>query len=373
MPSCPVGMATGAQVSTTIPGCSVRFDVGGTPRVLRVLTQTVDSAGLLRLSGHGIDGGLSGAQRLAATLYRGGVPVLGACGEKDCQASNMGAETLGCYSRPDAGGSGISGGSEATQEATAFSDASRFGCVLDQLAGGLTGGFFNLSLTAIADTRHRGDAYLGFLATKLIDVANCELFDAEIPPRITAVTPQVGSLAGGTDLTIAGTGFGSDASALSIDVAGLPCDVTQIQTAGVICRVGYHPPAATPMRPTPTSTLGNDLGSFAGERGVRWQWLGANSTRERSTLLPSFLAPVNCVLGCGSGWQELGPNGTVQLIEVSEQASSRPSHAHGFSPAFERLWLTTSYRNAASSTLSVGRAGSRRRSTPPTSSCSPPT
>jgi hypothetical protein len=365
VPTCPVGM-TGAQVSTTIPGCSVRFDVGGTPRVLRVLTQTIDSAGLLRLSGNGIDGGLSGAQRLAATLYRGGVPVLGACGEKDCQASNMGAETLGCYSRPDAGGSGISGGSEATQEATAFSDASRFGCVLDQLAGGLTGGFFNLSLTAIADTRHRGDAYLGFLATKLIDVTNCEPFDAEIPPRITAVTPRIGSLAGGTDLTIAGTGFGSDASALSIDVAGLPCDVTQIQTTGVICRVGYHPPAATPMRPTPTSTLGNDLGSFAGERGVRWQWLGANSTRERSTLLPSFLAPLNCVLGCGSGWQELGPNGTLQLIEVSEQASSQPSHAHGFFSAQPAIG------NAASSTLSVGRAGLRRRSTPLTSSCSPP-
>ena len=151
--------------------CAVRFDVGGTPRVLRVLTQTVESAGTLRLSGEGIDGGLRGAQRLAATLYRGAVPVLGACGEKDCQASNMGAETLGCSSRPDAGGSGISGGSEENQRATAFSDATRFGCVLEELTGGLTGGFFNLSLTAIADSHHRGDAYLGFLQTKLIDVA----------------------------------------------------------------------------------------------------------------------------------------------------------------------------------------------------------
>ena len=151
--------------------CAVRFDVGGTPRVLRVLTQTLESAGTLRLSGEGIDGGLRGAQRLAATLYRGGVPVLGACGEKDCQASNMGAETLGCYSRPDAGGSGVSGGSEANQRATAFADATRFGCVLEELTGGLTGGHFNLSLTAIADTHHRGDAYLGFLSTKLLDVA----------------------------------------------------------------------------------------------------------------------------------------------------------------------------------------------------------
>ena len=83
---------------TTGADCAVRFDIGGTPRVLRVLTQTVEAGGTLRLSGEGIDGGLSGAQRLAAALYRGATPVLGACGEKDCQASNMGAETLGCAS-----------------------------------------------------------------------------------------------------------------------------------------------------------------------------------------------------------------------------------------------------------------------------------
>jgi hypothetical protein len=151
--------------------CQVRFDIGGSPRVLRVLTQTVESAGTLRLSGKGIDGGLRGAQRLAATLFRGAVPVLGACGEKDCQASNMGAETLGCYSRPDAGGDGVSGGAQDTLLATSFSDTTRFGCVLDRLAGGLPGGFFNISLSTIADEQHRGNAYLGFLATKLVDVS----------------------------------------------------------------------------------------------------------------------------------------------------------------------------------------------------------
>ena len=67
--------------------CAVRFDIGGTPRVLRVLTQTLESGGMLRLLGEGVDGGLDGAQRLAAMVYRGAVPVLGACGEKDCQAS----------------------------------------------------------------------------------------------------------------------------------------------------------------------------------------------------------------------------------------------------------------------------------------------
>ena len=55
--------------------CAVRFDIGGTPRVLRVLTQVMESGGTLRLSGNGIDGGLRGAQRLASTLYRGAVPA----------------------------------------------------------------------------------------------------------------------------------------------------------------------------------------------------------------------------------------------------------------------------------------------------------
>ena len=143
-------------------GCFARFDVGATPRVLRVFTPTVESAGALRLGGEGIDGGLRGAPALAATLYRGATPVLGVCGEKDCQASNMGAETLGCYSRPGAGGDGVSGKTQATQLAVAYSDATHFGCALDALAGGLTGGFFNVSLHGLTDPQHRGDAYVGF-------------------------------------------------------------------------------------------------------------------------------------------------------------------------------------------------------------------
>ena len=127
-------------------GCFARFDVGGTPRVRRVLTPTIESGDTLRLSGQGIDGGLSGATRLQASLYRGETPVLGSCGEKDCQASSMGAEALGCYSRPDAGGDGVSGASQASQLATAYSDPTRFGCVLDAVGGGMAGGLFNVSL-----------------------------------------------------------------------------------------------------------------------------------------------------------------------------------------------------------------------------------
>ena len=292
-------------------GCVVRFDVGGTARVLRVLTRTVESGGLLRLSGEGIDGGLTGAPRFAGALFRGATPVLGACGEKDCQASNVGAETLSCYSRPDAGGDGVGGSTQASQLAVAHSNLTRFGCTLDALAGGTAGGHFNLSLHAISDDQHRGDAFLGFLATRMLDVASGTPFDAELPPRITSVKPRVGSLAGGTELTITGSGFGANPAALSIEVGHLACTVTQLTTTGAICRLASHPAATAPVRPTPTATIGS-LGSFPGERGVRWQWGGGTPG---SLLLPSFSAPMGCADGCSSGWKEQNGHGTPQVLE----------------------------------------------------------
>ena len=95
----------------------------------------------------------------------------------------MGAEALGCHSRPDAGGDGVAGESQDSQLATVFSDGARFGCVLDRLSGGMAGGYFNVSLTAIIDEAHRGDAYLGFLGTRMIDVATGR--PCLLQPRLT--------------------------------------------------------------------------------------------------------------------------------------------------------------------------------------------
>ena len=80
---CVCGLA--AHPSCTPPLQRRRFDVGGTPRIYRVLTREIEPGGFVRVVGDGIDGGLVGDQKVAAILYRGDKPVLGACGEKDCQ------------------------------------------------------------------------------------------------------------------------------------------------------------------------------------------------------------------------------------------------------------------------------------------------
>ena len=116
-------------------GCFIQFDLGGTPRVERLLTRVVDSGGLVRVRGRGIDGGLMGNNRMLSTFYRGSTPVLGACGEKDCQASNMGSETVGCSSRlGNTEGDGTST-AQGNAIAVAYTDERSFGCRLDTLTG----------------------------------------------------------------------------------------------------------------------------------------------------------------------------------------------------------------------------------------------
>ena len=108
-----------------------------------------------------------------------------------------------------------------------------------------------------------------------------------------------------------------DPAALSIEVASLPCDVSLLTTTNVRCRLQSRPAATVPARPTPTNGLGNGLGSFASERGVRWQWSTPaveGSTSGGSMLLSSFSVPTDCSFGCGPGWRELR-SPTMQIVE----------------------------------------------------------
>ena len=78
-------------------------------------------------------------------------------------------------------------------------------------------------------------------------------------PRISSVTPRVGSTSGGAELTIYGTGFGSTRDLLRVTAAGARCDVTELDPEFLKCRV--QPLATVPA-----------AGYYPSERGVLWSW-----------------------------------------------------------------------------------------------------
>ena len=112
-------------------GCFVRFDLAGTPRLTRVLTPLLQQGGLLRVAGHGIDGGLGGDglggdMTVIGRLFSGpGAAAVGQCGEKDCQAATGGLATVGCKERHS-----------DSSSAVAYADANNFGCRLQALSSG---------------------------------------------------------------------------------------------------------------------------------------------------------------------------------------------------------------------------------------------
>lgn len=90
--------------------------------------------------------------------------------------------------------------------------------------------------------------------------------------------PISGSLAGGADLTIAGTGFGNMPANLEITVgdAAARCTVTSITPTALHCRVQSLTPTAPsppPMDTAAQALVGQALSSFPSHRGARVQWL----------------------------------------------------------------------------------------------------
>ena len=60
-------------------------------------------------------------------------------------------------------------------------------------------------------------------------------------PHVEKVTPSLGSLAGGTLLTLRGGGFSDDKDLVSVDVAGINCDVLSSTLVEITCRAGdFH-------------------------------------------------------------------------------------------------------------------------------------
>ncbi len=60
-------------------------------------------------------------------------------------------------------------------------------------------------------------------------------------PTVTKIDPQYGSPAGSTLVTLNGTGFGTDTSAISIIVDGVECVVQTATGTAITCLTGARP------------------------------------------------------------------------------------------------------------------------------------
>ena len=173
----------------------------------------------------------------------------------------------------------------------------------------------------------RGNAHMGLLQTPMLDCARGESFDAEIVPRITHIVPTLGSLVGGTDLTIYGSGFGYAVEDLVVRVGetAAACVVSRISEVAVFCRVqplgdwaadisGSAPWVGTPALPL----AGASLASHVSERGVRYAPPGGSAV-----LFNDFFVSAQATLQAGAqpnsvamleGWFESPFNGSVTFL-----------------------------------------------------------
>ncbi|XP_067840890.1 fibrocystin-like [Heptranchias perlo] len=78
--------------------------------------------------------------------------------------------------------------------------------------------------------------------------AKQELFLYQTHPEILAVNPMSGSLAGGTDITIAGNFFND---LITVAVAGIPCTKTRYSSNEIVCTTGSIQRSTGLMRPHP--------------------------------------------------------------------------------------------------------------------------
>ena len=81
-----------------------------------------------------------------------------------------------------------------------------------------------LKVCNVSNNRCFGYAAIDESASVVTSVAN-----------LTSVSPARGSLQGGTTLTISGTGFLSDVTAISVDIGGSPCEVNFANYSTIMC------------------------------------------------------------------------------------------------------------------------------------------
>ncbi len=84
-------------------------------------------------------------------------------------------------------------------------------------------------------------------------------------PSITTVSPAQGPIAGGTAVSITGSGFDNTAQ---VDFGGSPCAITNVSATQILCNTGAHAAGMTNLTITMTDT-------FPGVKNNAFQYLGA--------------------------------------------------------------------------------------------------
>ncbi|XP_050416785.2 fibrocystin-L [Patella vulgata] len=76
-------------------------------------------------------------------------------------------------------------------------------------------------------------------------LSNGYTYDASLTPEITGVSPARGGTAGGTTLTITGTGFGTTVGDVSVTIDSAVCNVTTVSATQIVCVTGPSKPSDT--------------------------------------------------------------------------------------------------------------------------------
>nr|XP_055075552.1 fibrocystin-L-like [Misgurnus anguillicaudatus] len=71
------------------------------------------------------------------------------------------------------------------------------------------------------------------------------IYSIEQTPDITSVSPVTGPV--GTKITVSGSGFGTDAALITVEIDGVDCNVTSITDTQLLCTVGKHAGGTFPV------------------------------------------------------------------------------------------------------------------------------
>ena len=256
---------------TGIGDCRVRFDVGGTPLISRVLTPTLSSGELLRVHAFSHEALGTDFDNVTMHLQRG-ASVVG-CPRRDGESEAAHAVYEPARSSP-------------SPSSPLAGDSSLVGCRVraDAFAAA---GFFQVRLHSTLHNRGYALVAAGARRIEMPPAGAPRLYDVEVVPRVSSVAPAAVSPAGGATLTIRGSGFGARLADLAVTAAGAPCTPTALTEDEIRCEMAVdRGRTAAAERATMASV---------GDRGARLEWwsidpAAAGDTLELATLraLPAY-------------------------------------------------------------------------------------